>query len=211
MRVLVFGASSVQGFWDTQGGWADRLKSHYQQAQVEDFNQGRITDLPKVMNLGISGDGTKELLARMDIEAGARQNAKGLVIVVSIGSNNAAILNGRAVSTPEEYGQDLQKIIDTAHKYTDKLLIVGFPMVDESKTTPIPWADMHYRNENILTIENKAAEVAAKNNVLFVPILDKFRQLGGNLQSHDGLHPNDEGHKLIFELVRPALDDLLNT
>jgi lysophospholipase L1-like esterase len=31
------------------------------------------------------------------------------------------------------------------------------------------------------------------------------------LHAHDGLHPNDAGHQLIFELVRPELDKLLNT
>lgn len=31
MRVLVFGDSITQGFWDTEGGWVERLRKYYDQ------------------------------------------------------------------------------------------------------------------------------------------------------------------------------------
>jgi lysophospholipase L1-like esterase len=86
-------------------------------------------------------------------------------------------------------------------------MIVGFPAVDETKTNPIAWADLYYKNENIQKFENAAKAAAEKLDVPFVPVYEKFKP---GMNAHDGLHPNDEGHQLIFELVRPALEELLN-
>jgi lysophospholipase L1-like esterase len=205
MRVLVFGASSTQGYWDSRGGWADRLKLYYNEIQMKDFSK----DMPKVMNLGISDDTTTHIIKRIGPEAGARMNAKGLSFIIQVGSNNAATLNGRPRSTPENYKSELQKIFDTARKYSDKILVVGFPAVDETRTDPLPWADMSFLNQDIIVYEDAAREISKANTLPFVPVHKEFLEAGGNLWSHDGLHPNDAGHQLIFELVRPALDQLL--
>lgn len=38
MRVLVFGDSITQGYWDTEGGWVKRIRSHYDLLQITDLN-----------------------------------------------------------------------------------------------------------------------------------------------------------------------------
>lgn len=208
MRVLVFGASSAQGYWDTQGGWADRLKHFYDAIQMKDFSK----DIPKIMNLGISDDTTNHILKRLEPEAEARQNAKGIAFVFQVGSNNAATFEGKPRSTPESYQKEMEAIISLARKFSDKVLIVGFPAVDESRTDPLPWADMSFKNENIRIYERAAAKISEEMAVPFVPVHHTFSErtaAGGDLWSHDGLHPNDAGHQLIFELVKPALDEML--
>jgi len=209
MRVLVFGASSAQGYWDTKGGWADRLKLYYNDIQMKDFSE----DLPKVMNLGVSDDTTTHIIKRIGPEAAARMNAKGISFIIQAGSNNAATLNGRPRSTPENYKSELQKIFDAARKYSDKILVVGFPAVDESRTNPLPWADMSFLNDNIIIYEDAAREISRANKLPFVQVHHEFLsriENGENLWSHDGLHPNDAGHELIFQLVRPVLDKMLS-
>jgi lysophospholipase L1-like esterase len=210
MRVLVFGASSTQGFWDSQGGWADRLKHHYNHLQMQGFSEER----PRIMNLGISGDTTGDILKRIVPESKARENDKGLAIVLSVGSNNAAEMGGHTVSSPDKYQTDLEAIIKKAEEFTYKVLVVGLPAVDESTTCPVAWADMYYYNENIAKFEKTAQAVCERLDVPFVPVHQEFldKMAGGErVQSHDGLHPNDTGHKLIFDLVRPELDKLLNS
>jgi lysophospholipase L1-like esterase len=202
MRVLVFGASSAQGYWDSQGGWADRLKHYYDELQMSDFS----VEQPKVMNLGVSGDTARQVLSRIDSETRARQNAKGTSIVIQVGSNNAAEEKGQLRSTAEEYQAELEKIITKAKQLTGKVMVVGFPAVDESKTNPIAWADLSYKNANIQKLENAAKATAEKLGIPFVPVFESFKP---GMNAHDGLHPNDEGHQLIFELVRPELDKLL--
>jgi lysophospholipase L1-like esterase len=207
MRVLVFGASSTQGYWDSQGGWADRLKHYYDGLQMQDFS----ADQPKVMNLGISGDSTAEVLKRIGPESKARENQKGLAIVIQVGSNNAAEVGGHLRSSPEKYQTDLETIIKKAEEFTYKILVVGLPAVDESKTNPIAWSDYYFRNENIASFEKAAAAICDKLDIPFIVLHSHFINSKDKLNAQDGLHPNDAGHKLIFELVRPELDKLLAT
>jgi lysophospholipase L1-like esterase len=68
---------------------------------------------------------------------------------------------------------------------------------------------MSFLNQDIIVYEDAAREISKANTLPFVPVHKEFLEAGGNLWSHDGLHPNDAGHQLIFELVRPALDQLL--
>src|SRR6185312_11396507 len=184
MRVLVFGASSAQGYWDSQGGWADRLKHYYDEIQMRDFS----VDQPKVMNLGVSGDTAQQVLSRIEAETRARQNAKGVSIVIQVGSNNAAEQNGQTRTTSEDYQAELEQIIAKAKMLTDKVVVVGFPAVDESKTNPIPWADLYYKNKNIRKFETAAETAAEKQGVVFIPVFEKFKP---EMSAHDGLHPND--------------------
>lgn len=208
MRILVFGASTVQGFWDSQGGWADRLKKYYDNLQLEDLSK----DVPHVMNLGISGEGSAGLAKRIGAECDARQNKKGLAVVISTGGNNASIYNGQPVSTAEQFKNEIAQVIDTAKRYTDKIMLVGLPAVDETKTSPVAWVDMHFKNDRMAEFETALGEAAKEKGAQFVPVHAlMLSKAGEKLQSGDGLHPNDGGHQLIFELVQPELDKLLNT
>lgn len=208
MRVLVFGASSAQGYWDTEGGWVDRLKRHYDKVQMADFEK----DQPKIMNLGISGNTANDIIKRMDAETVARQNDKGVAFIIQAGSNDAAEENDQPIATPDSYSIDLETIIQKAKGYSSKVLVVGFPAVDERYTTPVAWGPYYFRNERIQLFENTAKAICQKLGVPFVPILEKFKymtDMGTDLNAHDGLHPNDSGHRLIFEIIQPELDKLL--
>jgi len=208
MRVLVFGASITQGFWDTEGGWVNRLRRHYDALNIQDL-QGR--DEPYIFNLGISGDTTSDVLARFQAETKARvQPRKELAFIFSIGTNNAAIENGRLRSSFEEYRLGLEEIINQASKFSDKIMLVGIAPCDEKFTTPVFWRDIHYKNENLAEIDKVMQKVAAKKGLSFVTVFEEMRQQMKNKELFaDGLHPNNAGHELIFQLVRPELDKLL--
>jgi lysophospholipase L1-like esterase len=121
MRVLVFGASTAQGYWDSQGGWVDRLKHYYDALQMSNFS----IEQPKVMNLGVSGDTAGRVLSRIGPEAGARQNEKGLSIIIQVGSNNAAEVGGKTRTTSDEYQVELEKIISKSREFTDKVMMTN--------------------------------------------------------------------------------------
>ncbi|MBX4197243.1 hypothetical protein KW801_01655, partial [Candidatus Saccharibacteria bacterium] len=78
--------------------------------------------------------------------------------------------------------------------------------------TPVAWSDIHFTNDRILQFEKVLHEVCSKNNI---PHVATFEALKDKMDSTklftDGLHPNNEGHQLIFELIQPELDKLLNT
>jgi lysophospholipase L1-like esterase len=213
MRVLAFGASTMQGYWDSQGGWVDRLKRHYDHLQMKAFTRKDFTDeQPKVMNLGISGDSTIGLLRRIDIEAAARQNAKGVSFLFSIGTNNAGVENGRNISSPLEYRSDLEQLVEKARQYSDKIILVGIHAVNEQLTNPLAWMDLRFTNDRLYEFERAMRDMCQSQNIPHVAVFETFQDeaaKGHNLLAHDGLHPNDDGHELIFQLVRPVLDEVL--
>ena len=61
--VLVYGDSTVQGFWDTEGGWVQRLRSYLDKK----FLNNPDCYYP-LFNLGVSGDTSKDLLERFQGE-----------------------------------------------------------------------------------------------------------------------------------------------
>ena len=71
---------------------------------------------------------------------------------------------------------------------------------DETKTTPVSWVNLHYTNKNIEMYSKIMQEVCTENKIPFLDI--------GKLEDSDfddGLHPNAEGHRKIFERVRDFL------
>jgi len=206
MRVLVFGESSVQGFWDSQGGWVARLQRYYDERQVKDLSK----ELPRVMNLGISGANTQAMLDRFDNETKARQNPKGVSFVISTGGNSSMKEGDSYVSTPEIYEGQIKVLIDKAKQYSDKIMFVGLCPFDDSKTNPVPWGEYYFTNERRKMFDDITAKACKQEDVPFVQVFEKFgNKLHEDILAHDAMHPNDKGHQLIFELVRSELDRLL--
>jgi acyl-CoA thioesterase-1 len=213
MRVLVFGASITQGFWDTQGGWVQRLRTHYDELKVENIKNE--DNYPDFFNLGISCDTAKDVLARFNNEANARitKGNNSSVIIFSAGTNSAAIDgDGKEWSKPEEYSGEIKDLVAQAKEFTNRIIFVGIPPCDESRTTPVFWRDIHYTNGRIALFDKVVRDICSVEQIPYVATIESFEEQinnGKNLFA-DGLHPNNEGHKLIFELARPELDKLLH-
>jgi len=214
MRVLVFGDSITQGYWDTDGGWVDRIRKHYDTLQASDLD-GR--DEPTIFNLGISADNSKNILERIETETTARTRHGNLpIIIVQIGVNDSSKDSqpeDESVRIPiEEYGNNLREIIKIAQPITSKIIFIGLSACDEPRTTPVSWGDYHYTNKSIKEYEEKMKVVADEHSIPFLSVFDDFLKAlqDGKDFLPDGLHPNNEGHQFIAELLKPKLEELLN-
>jgi lysophospholipase L1-like esterase len=207
MRLLIFGASITHGYWDTEGGWAARLRKYYDDLQVQDFSK----DYPHITELGIAGDTTATLINRFDAETKARNPAgRSLVIVFAIGTNNALVEGGKTWSTPERYQAELDELVNKAKKYTDKIMFVGLTPCDESRTKPVAWGDFTYTNDRIWQIEQAMRAIAGKYSMPHIPVYETFTDRQHQLELFaDGLHPNNAGHEIIADLVRPELERII--
>jgi acyl-CoA thioesterase I len=210
MRVLVFGASVTQGYWDTDGGWVGRLWNHYINQYLNDPKKSYIS----VFNLGISGDSTRELLKRVENETMARKwPGEEFAFIISIGINDSIIRNGNIVNMSlKEYRNNLEKIVKIAKNYSAKILLLGLQYCDEKITNPTQWdRNISYKNDRVKDFDEQIRQVAVKQKVSYLPIFDELKkriEQGEDLY-HDGIHPNNLGHQIIFDLVRPELDKLL--
>lgn len=213
MRVLVYGDSITQGYWDTEGGWVDRLRRHFDELKVADLDGG---DQPSVLNLGISADNSDNILLRIEQETRVRtRHNRPPIVIVQIGVNDSSIDksgNSHTVSvSAQQYEQNLRHIISKVKAMGSNLIFVGLTSCDESKTTPVSWGEFYYTNEAIKQYEDIMEKVAAENNVPFVPVFDEFANATkeGLQFLPDGLHPNNQGHELILKIVLPKLAPLL--
>lgn len=206
--MLVFGDSITQGFWDRDGGWVQRIRKIYDGLGIS----GQDDDPPTVFNLGISADLTRNVLARFDHEAQARQRRRHeLVFVFAIGINDTQLENGKELSSPEKYVNELTVLVKCAKKYSEKILFVGLTPVLEKLTVPVAWGDHVYTNARIQLFEAQLEQFCRVNRFPFVNVFDEFMKQSNDTDLLiDGLHPNDAGHELIAELVRPELEKLIN-
>jgi len=214
MRVLIFGDSITQGYWDTEGGWADRIRKHYDSLQVTDLN-GR--NEPAIFNLGVSADNSGNILSRIVPEITARTRYGNLpVVIIQIGVNDSSADSmpaGKSVSLPiDTYEQNLRAIINSAQPLTSQIILVGLSACDEARTTPVSWGDFHYTNAALKNYENKMRDVASELDIPFIPVFDRFKEEmdKGRELLPDGLHPNNEGHTFMSELILESLDPLLS-
>lgn len=165
------------------------------------------------MNLGVAGQTSTDLLGRMEHEANTRAKnyERGIAILISVGSNDAAIRGGQETK-PEEFSDNLKQLLDSAKNLTERVIFIGFPAVNEDKTNPLIGTEHYFKNERIKSFEDIAKRLCDELKIPFIPVHDHFTEKmasGVLVNAEDGLHPNDAGHQLIFELVRPALDGLL--
>ena len=114
MRVLVFGDSITQGFWDSDGGWIARIRRAYDKQQLKDLSR----DEPTVFNLGISADTTQNVLDRFETETIARKGKHELAFVFAIGVNDACPEKGRI--TPEEFRKNIEALVSSAQEHSSK-------------------------------------------------------------------------------------------
>lgn len=195
MNICIFGDSITWGAYDSeQGGWASRLRNYF---ETQD------TDVD-IYNLGISGDTTGDVLARIDVEAKARKTD---VFVFAVGINDAQFIHSTdALRVPlEEFRLHLAKLLASARQYTDKVIFIGLTRVDESKTTPIPWyTDASYTNENIERLDSAIEKFCEENGLTYISMKDVV----GNDDLVDGLHPNSKGHINMFEKIKTELNNI---
>lgn len=189
--ICIFGDSTAWGAWDLErGGWANRLWL---------FLAGKDQET-ELYNLSISGGTTETILARFENEAKVREAD---TLIFQTGGNDAAYEHqeGNHLVSPDKFENNIEEIIKRAKMITGKIVFVGFKNVDETKTKPVPWRDIYYTNENIKKYNEAMKKACAEHKVLF---LDVFGLLN-NSDLDDGVHPNAEGHRKIFEKVRDFL------
>ncbi len=192
--ICLFGDSITWGAWDPKrGGWGARLRSYFETNNIE----------VEVYNCGVSGDNTDDLLQRFKVEATAREPN---VIIFAIGINDSQYVNSK--DNPrvpiEMFQNNLQELVNQAKDFTNKIIFIGLTKVDESKTMPIPWDKIKfYDMDNVSKYNSVIKNFCQKNKLLFIDMLDLLQ----NEDLEDGLHPNPNGHKKMFEKIKKFLID----
>ena len=145
----------------------------------------------ETVNAGISGDTTAGALRRVEqaMEPGVR------ILVVALGGNDAL----RGLSTTQTY-ENLKKILETA-------LAKGmFVMLAGMEAPPNLGED--YRDAFREVFARLSRE--HPKGVVFVPFLLQGVAGMAALNQPDGIHPNEQGARVIAEALYPKLRDIID-
>jgi lysophospholipase L1-like esterase len=165
----------------------------------------------QVINAGIGGNNTTQLLQRIDEDV---INQHPDLTIVMVGTNDR--LNSRKMISYEQYSDNLNQIVQKLKSAGIEVLLMSSPPVDSaylftrhdrSLFTQTP-------NEIMDSVSNIVEKVAADNNALFLNLHDKFAALGlpkhdedlffrnsKNSGAKDGVHPTALGYHFIAENV----------
>lgn len=195
-KIVCIGASSCEGKVDVEGqGFVGRLRKWR-----ETENQHN-----SVYNLGISGDMTHQVIARLKTEIPPR---KPDLIIVQCGINDFIRDGGRdkpTRCTVEQVEANIRTIIQDAKKTCEVLYVSVYP-IDEEKTTPCDWMDIYYQADDARQCADISKNVTAEMNIPYVDVYNTFiKEDYKKLLHTDGLHANSFGHQRIFEMIRDKL------
>jgi len=207
MILLIFGDSITQGYWDKEGGWADRVRASVLTKDIKN----KFSTYHGVHNLGIDGNTTKQVVNRFGHESQARlwPNSE-YGIIFAVGTNDTVHTNQTDfLSTPEQYKAELTILLERARKLSDRIAFVNLCPVEESQTNPLPASSTGkcYTNDRIDLFNSVLKEFCDINNAVLIDVHEQFMKHDGLLA--DGLHPNTKGHQMIADMVLPTVSTWL--
>ncbi len=198
VSILVFGDSITYGMWDERGGWVQRLRMYFDKI----FPQGLL-----IYNLGIPGDNTEGLLERFEFEVSRRIDADNDIIIFAIGINDSMrVFEWNRVSI-DRFESNLRKLVSLARKFVGNIIFLGLTPVNEKLTFSFV-NNQGYVNHFIREYDLVIKEVCSDEDVNFIDIWDVFNNLDYIKLLSDGLHPNSQGHLVIYEEVKKALREI---
>lgn len=200
LKVVALGDSLVYGFGDPEGGgWVERLRRQWMAVN----DGGHV-----LYNLGIRGDRTFQVRERLGQEfryRGELRNRVPDLIILSVGINDSARLgrpDGRSFTDFENFQREIHNLLDEAQQMCP-VLFVGMVPVDETK---MPFLDCFYFN-HIDQFRCKEATKSAceARQIPYLDIFDLWMSRGETWRrsrlSSDGLHPNVQGYRSLWEDV----------
>lgn len=209
MIVFIFGDSITQGYWDAEGGWADRVKTTVFAQDIAN-NFGTYHG---VHNLGIDGNTTQLVLERFDNEVNTRSwPASDYGVLFAIGVNDTVTKDGHdGEVTSSTYAENLKRLYGKASILTNNIAFINLAPVDESLTNPLPASSTGkcYTNDRIDAFNIEIARACEVFGCEIINIADKFSKINGSELLADGLHPNTAGHTVIYDSVMPIINNWL--
>lgn len=162
-----------------------------------------------LINLSVSGDKTSNVLGRMEREARLRMRLNppdDFTVLIAIGTNDSQIdkLNPVKNIDINEFENNIRKIIEIAERLSIEVILIGLVPVDETKTAPYK-EQKYYLVEKLEEYNNVLQKISEEKQLRFVNFFPNWINMNLNELFDDGLHPNTEGHKIIFETIKNQL------
>lgn len=200
-----FGNSITQGYWDTDGGWVSKLNQFLFEKCLEEPENYHFG----VHNMGVSGNDSDQLNKRFRSEIEARvSESSDNVILIQIGANDAQFIKSKQEPRVSEtdFRDNVEDLIEKSREYADEVIVLGNLYSDIEGS--LPWAkDKIVEDEREERYNEIKRNVCSEKNVNFIDFRREFSKEEFLDKLEDGVHPDGEGHELIFARVKKCLKE----
>lgn len=142
----------------------------------------------KVINSGVSGSTTASALSRVKWILKSKPD----MVMIALGANDG--LRGVKVETSKKNLDDAMALLKQAK----------IPMIVGGMQIPPNFGQV-YANQ----FKSMFSDLAKKYNAAFVPFILEGVAGNSNLNQPDGIHPNEEGQKIMADTVYKHIRDIL--
>lgn len=202
---LFFGDSITYGEYDgASGGWVDTLKKY----ALQKFHEGNGDELI-LFNLGIGGETTEGLVRRMPYELSARNSVDGNIVFIGYGANDLAIKNGVQAVPPEKFRSNINAAVQHAKRFSDDIYLAGILPIAQ-RVDGITAGSGKLRTTAAIIVYNQILkDIAADYALGYIDFYTAFLKNKEMMLSADGVHPNEEGYKMMAEVAMPVIKKYL--
>lgn len=201
---LFFGDSITYGEYDgVFGGWVDILKRY----ALQKYNEGSNELI--LFNLGIGGETTEGLVARIPHEMKARNSADGNIVFIGYGANDLAKKDNEFLVDSEQFKINILKAIQVAKEYSDDIYLVSILPFSDKVDKIIQPSGKIRNNEDVLIYNQILQDIATENSLSYIDFHSQFLPDKEILLSKDGVHPNEKGYGIMAEIAIPFIDKYL--
>lgn len=200
LRIVALGDSMIYGFGDPEGGgWVERLRRQWMSPESPSH---------ALYNLGVRGDGVKQISQRLESEFRQRGELRHRVpdlMILSVGVNDSARLgrlNGRNFTAFEDFQADIADLLDRAVQLCP-VFFVGMTPVNEAS---MPFAEcLHYNHADQYRYKEATRLACIARQIPYLDIFDRWMTKGEiwwqSRLCSDGLHPNTAGYEALLQDV----------
>ena len=190
---IIVGDSIAYGIGDPiDGGWTSMLKKY---AIARPYSPN---DVMRVHVAAYPGATTSELVPKLDNAIKTYYDHSLInTVIVAIGINDSRVTNDKSVVNIQDYRKNLVEIINTINKNRCGMVFVGLTNIAGKKGVLTFDHDKNYINKIINEYDGVLETLCIDNSINYI----KVRDLLEYEDLDDGLHPNNKGHKKIYEKV----------
>lgn len=203
---IIIGDSITYGIGDFEScGWAAMFKNY-----IVNKDDSKVCN-NYVHIAGFPGATSSDILNKINSILQSFMHKEFLnTVILSIGANDTQIFNGEPKNNIENYKSNIEKI---AKLVTDKgcnLTILGLTRIESDEK--FLWKSNKYYDNDviseydrdlklILDYDAELKELCKNNKIKYIPMKEVLEKS----DFIDGLHPNHNGHKKIFEYIREVI------
>ena len=197
---IVIGDSIAYGIGDFKsGGWSSMLKNY-----IVNKDDSKLCN-NYVHSAGFPGATSVDILNKIEyiFNCFKHEEFKNIVIL-SIGINDIQEVEANNKNSKEKYKTNIEKIAEYIKKQNAELIIMGLTRIECDQE--FLWEpNKFYNNEviseydmdlkAILEFDGELKGICQKYKIKYIPMQEVLQKD----DFIDGLHPNEKGHKKIFE------------